>query len=184
MKILQYYALVNSLLTSMNEVIICIRLIVSTDGVESSVNATVKHGQTLSELNAKYFASHSSTHTIRWIYYGRALSDSIPESVSMGSVIHVYVLSNALPAQFHPRMIYSRSARNEAHEEAQPRYESGISSQRDKFFIMFMHAVFILVLAYFWNDYRLNPWRFERLSLILLAAFSVIVTLSTVSNLR
>lgn len=44
--------------------------------------------------------------------------------------------------------------------------------------ITFLHGVFVLMVGYFWNEYRLYPWKFELISLILLVAFSVILAFS------
>jgi transcriptional regulator len=70
---------------------IAIKIILSTDGEETTMNISVKKGQSIQELNEKHFASHLETQNVKWIYYGRTLPECIPESVSQGSVIHVYV---------------------------------------------------------------------------------------------
>lgn len=75
----------------MNNSEISVKLIVSLNGDETSMNVLVKHGEEIKRLNEKHFGSHVGECSITWIYYGRTLTEVLPTSVVAGSVIHVYV---------------------------------------------------------------------------------------------
>lgn len=68
-----------------------VRLLVSREGIETSIDASVSSKQSLMELNESYFSDVPSTATIKWIYFGRHLSDELPTSITPASVFHVYV---------------------------------------------------------------------------------------------
>lgn len=49
---------------------------------------------------------------------------------------------------------------------------------------MFLHVVFVLAISFLWNEFRVNPWKFELISVGLLSVFSAILLISIVSTVR
>ena len=68
-----------------------IRLLVTRDGEESVEEALVYQGQSLNELNQRFFPTASDNCNIRWIYLGGPLTESLPSTIQDGTAFHVYV---------------------------------------------------------------------------------------------
>jgi hypothetical protein len=60
--------------------------------------------------------------------------------------------------------------------------ETAHVTRDDKIFIGFLHAVFSIVIAFFWHRFRAFPDQFDHISMFLLFSFSVLLILSLFSN--
>ena len=70
---------------------IAVRLLVTREGVESLIESSVEPEQSIFELNQQHFPNDIDSSSIRWIYFGRPLVDTLPAVINQDSVIHVYV---------------------------------------------------------------------------------------------
>lgn len=70
---------------------VSVRLLVTRDGIETSIEESVHSENILSELNERIFPDVPASAKIKWIYRGRQLKDKLPPSIQPATAFHVYV---------------------------------------------------------------------------------------------
>lgn len=155
-----------------------VRFLITKSGTESSMDGSVLPNQPLSELNTAYFPGEELS--IKWIYFGRPIVHELPAVVNPGSVFHVYVALNYIRL-IESRLISERRTETRDASNLIP-HETSHTTLTDKSLIGFLHAVFVATLGFFWNRLRMHPNEFDHISLILLAAFSIVLSVSIYAN--
>ncbi len=146
-----------------------IRVIVTEPGGANRAPRTlsVSGDETLLTLNALLIPEYStSDHTIKWIYLGHTLSESLPTNIESGSTMHVVVRQVTQPPT----------------ESADPSVHSpgGPVPDVDKHLLHFIHIVFAVFLSFLWNQYINDRSLFSGISLSVLLGLSAVLVLSIV----
>lgn len=146
-----------------------IRIIVTDPGGGNrpTQTITVSGNESFAQLNALILPEYANhDHVIKWIYLGHTLSEeSLPRNLESGSTLHVVVR--------HITRLPTASTHAQEHSTI-------LVSDVDKHLLRFIHLVFVVFLAFLWNQYMQDRSLFTGLSLTVLVGLSVVFLLSLV----
>ena len=141
-----------------------IRVIIREPGGDSRAPRiiTVSGNESVSDLNASILSEYNNPdHSIKWIYLGHTVPDSLPENLESGSTMHA--------------VIRKTSSIQEPHVSTTP---PELPSDVDKHLLIFIHFVFAIFLAIVWKQYIETPSLFTSLSVTVLIGLSCIFLVS------